>query len=61
MAKKGEQRIKLALVCQTCKSQNYITTKNKLNTPDKMVLKKYCKMCRKVTEHKESEKLGKNK
>lgn len=57
MPKKGEQRIKIALVCSECRSQNYITTKNKLNTPDKLVLKKFCRRCRKVTEHKESQKL----
>lgn len=57
MAKKGEQRIKIALICQVCKNQNYITTKNKLNRPEKLVLQKYCKHCRKVTQHKETEKL----
>lgn len=57
MAKKSEQRIKIALICPVCKSQNYLTTKNKLNRPEKLVLKKYCKHCRKVTEHKETEKL----
>jgi large subunit ribosomal protein L33 len=56
MAKKGA-RILLALVCSQCKSQNYVTEKNKVNTPGKMVLKKYCKRCRKVTEHKEKGKL----
>lgn len=56
MAKKGP-RILIALVCSVCKSQNYITEKNKINTPDKMVLKKYCKKCRKRTEHKERTKL----
>jgi len=56
MAKKGD-RIFVAFVCSVCKSQNYISQKNKANTPDKLVLKKYCKRCRKVTEHKESSKL----
>lgn len=56
MAKK-EQRILIALVCKECKSQNYITRKNKLTTPDKLVLRKYCKMCKKVTGHKETDKL----
>lgn len=56
MAKKGD-RIFIALVCLNCKSQNYISEKNKANTPDKLVLKKFCKKCRKVTEHKESTKL----
>ncbi len=57
MAKKGEQRILIALVCQECKSQNYITKKNKVNRPEKLVLKKYCRHCRKHTDHKESDKL----
>jgi len=56
MAKK-EQRILISLVCQTCKSQNYITNKNKLNEQEKIVLKKFCRTCKKHTEHKESEKL----
>lgn len=56
MAKKGE-RVLVAFVCSVCKNQNYISQKNKVNTPDKLVLKKYCKKCRKVTEHKESPKL----
>ncbi|MGI5826516.1 MAG: 50S ribosomal protein L33, partial [Patescibacteria group bacterium] len=30
--------------------------KNKTNTPDKMVLRKYCRFCKKTTEHKESTK-----
>jgi len=58
MAKKGEHRLLLAMVCTVCKSQNYITSRNKLNTPEKLVLSKYCKMCKKHTEHKESSKLG---
>jgi len=56
MAKK-EQREMLALVCTVCKSQNYITKRNKLNTPEKLVMKKYCRHCRKHTEHKETTKL----
>lgn len=55
MAKK-EQRIKLAMVCQVCKAQNYITSKNKLNVKDKLLMKKYCKHCKKRTDHKESDK-----
>ena len=56
MAKK-EQRIIIAFVCQLCKSQNYISWKNKENSKEKIVLKKFCKRCRKHTEHKESTKL----
>jgi large subunit ribosomal protein L33 len=56
MAKKGSRQT-LALVCTVCKSRNYVTQKNKTNTPDKLKLKKYCRHCRKVTEHKETSKL----
>ncbi|MEK7534610.1 MAG: 50S ribosomal protein L33 [Patescibacteria group bacterium] len=57
MPAKGENRIKVGLVCTVCKSRNYITTRNKVNTPEKLRLKKFCKRCRKVTEHRETEKL----
>ena len=56
MAKK-EQRLNVGLVCTICKSQNYITERSKLNTPEKLKLAKYCRKCRKHTEHKESGKL----
>ncbi len=54
---KGGHRITVGLVCTVCKNRNYLTQRNKLNTADKLVLKKFCKHCRKVTEHKETEKL----
>lgn len=56
MAKK-EQRPVVALICTVCKSQNYVTERNKVNIPEKLVLRKYCRRCRKHTEHKESSKL----
>lgn len=55
MAKKGPRQI-IALVCTVCKRQNYVVEKNKINKPEKLVLKKYCKKCRKITDHKESSK-----
>ncbi|MBI2621250.1 MAG: 50S ribosomal protein L33 [Candidatus Levybacteria bacterium] len=54
---KGEHRQIFGLKCNICKNVNYVTEKNKLNTEGKLLLKKYCKHCRKVTEHKEVEKL----
>ncbi len=57
MAKKGEHRVKIGLVCTVCKSRNYITERNKINTTEKLVLKKFCNFCRKTTDHKETEKL----
>jgi len=56
MAKKGQQEI-FALKCSVCNRRNYITNKNKTNTPGKLVIKKYCPTCRKHTEHKETSKL----
>lgn len=56
MAKK-EQRIILGLVCTVCKRQNYVTERSKINTPEKLKLVKYCKQCKKHTEHKEVNKL----
>jgi len=57
MAKKGS-RILILLECTVCGERNYITEKNKANTPDKFKeLKKYCKRCKKHTPHKEIQKL----
>ena len=53
MAKKGEARDNITLVCGECKGENYRTPKNKRNTPDRLELNKYCPKCRKHTEHKE--------
>lgn len=57
MAKKGEHRVQVGLVCTVCKHRNYITTRNKLNTAEKLQLKKFCSVCKKKTDHKEVEKL----
>lgn len=54
---KGEHRPNLGLICTVCKSRNYITQRNKINTLEKLKLKKFCKTCRKVTDHKENDKL----
>jgi large subunit ribosomal protein L33 len=56
MAKKGARAI-FAFTCTVCKSQNYIADRNKVNVPEKIELKKYCKKCRKHTLHKENAKL----
>jgi large subunit ribosomal protein L33 len=60
MAKKGAREI-VGLVCSVCKSQNYVTERNKVNMDTKgkgkLQIKKYCKNCRKVQLHKETTKL----
>lgn len=45
---------KVTLACTECKNRNYVTTKNKKNTPDRIELKKYCKFCKTHTIHKET-------
>lgn len=56
MAKKGN-RVIFGLTCESCGRQNYISEKNKLNTPSVMTFKKYCPQCRRRTIHKEKKKL----
>ncbi|MBP6880181.1 50S ribosomal protein L33 [Candidatus Saccharibacteria bacterium] len=60
MAKKS--KVKYAgMVCQECNTRGYITTRNPQNQSDALVMKKYCKVDRKHTEHKETKKnLGRN-
>lgn len=53
MAKKSNRMI-IKLSCSVCNSHNYTSERNKINTPDKLVLKKFCSSCRKHTEHKEA-------
>ncbi|MBK8487597.1 MAG: 50S ribosomal protein L33 [Bacteroidetes bacterium] len=60
MAKKSKgNRIQVILECTEQKTTSvpgvsrYITTKNRRNTPDRIELKKYNKLLKKVTVHKE--------
>ena len=48
-----DTRVIIQLACEECKRRNYSTTKNKKTTTEKLVLKKYCRHCRKHTPHKE--------
>ena len=58
MAKKGN-RIKVILECTEHKTtgvagtSRYITTKNKKNTPDRLEIKKFNPILKRVTVHKE--------
>lgn len=60
MAKKGAREI-VGMICKHCKSQNYVTQRNKVNLDTKgkgkLEIKKYCKTCKKQTLHKETNKL----
>jgi len=53
MAKKGK-RPEIMLVCEKCKSRNYYTARNVINTTEKLSFNKFCKKCRVVTPHKEA-------
>ena len=47
-------RTRITLACTECKQRNYDTYKNKMNTPDRLEVKKYCKFSKKTTLHKKS-------
>ena len=47
-------RTKITLACTECKQRNYNTTKDKKTHPDRMETKKYCRFCKKHTNHKET-------
>lgn len=51
---KSKLRVKVILECTVCGSRNYITEKNRNNTPGRLTLKKYCPQCGKHTLHKET-------
>jgi large subunit ribosomal protein L33 len=57
--KQKDQRIQVILECTEHKSSGkpgtsrYITTKNKKNTPDRLEMKKYNPILKKMTIHKE--------
>lgn len=50
---KNENRMYVTLLCNECKNESRVTSKNKKNTPDRIELSRYCKKCRKHTNHKE--------
>ncbi len=46
-------RLSVTMKCLECGNENYITDKNKRNTPNRMEFKKYCPKCNKSTPHRE--------
>lgn len=46
-------RVNIILKCTECGDENYITTKNKRENPERIELKKYCPRLKKVTLHRE--------
>ncbi|AEP01981.1 MULTISPECIES: 50S ribosomal protein L33 [Heyndrickxia] len=47
-------RVNITLACTECGERNYITTKNKRTTPDRIELKKYCPRDKRATVHRET-------
>lgn len=61
MAKKSDKRKLVGLVCEACKQRHYYTTKNTMNTPDKIEQRKYCPVKRVYAKQAETAKnLGRN-
>jgi large subunit ribosomal protein L33 len=61
MAKKGDKRKIVGLVSAETGERIYYTTKNTMNTPDKLKLKKYSPKARKHVVFEETKKnLGRN-
>ena len=50
----SDKRPPLTLACEVCKRRNYVTTKNRANTRDRLELRKYCRWCRQHTAHRET-------
>ena len=55
MAKKVVRQ-NIVFTCTICNNKNYTSTKNTLNSKDKLELNKFCPNCRKHTFHKEGKK-----
>ncbi|MCL2741338.1 MAG: 50S ribosomal protein L33 [Oscillospiraceae bacterium] len=47
-------RVKITVACDECKQRNYATSKNKKKNPERIEMSKYCRFCRKHTNHKET-------
>ncbi len=61
MAKKGDKRKVIGLVCEETGHRHYYTTKNTQNTPEKLELRKYNPLLRRHTLYVETKKnLGRN-
>lgn len=61
MAKKGDKRKIIGLVSEESGERIYYTTKNTMNTPDKLSLRKYSKKLRRHVIFTETKKnLGRN-
>jgi len=53
-AKRKVARPVIRLICAECKKGIYSTRKNPKNTPDRLEMKKFCRVCKKHTLFKET-------
>ena len=51
---KNENRALVTLKCTKCGELNYRVEKNKVNTPTRLEVNKYCPRCKAHTVHKET-------
>jgi large subunit ribosomal protein L33 len=49
----SKNRKSVTLRCTVCSEENYITSVNKKNNPDRIEKNKFCPRCNKETVHKE--------
>ncbi|HOD72544.1 MAG TPA: 50S ribosomal protein L33 [Deltaproteobacteria bacterium] len=47
-------RDSITLACTECKRRNYMSSRNKKKSTEKLEIKKYCAFCRTHTVHKET-------
>jgi large subunit ribosomal protein L33 len=57
MAKKKGNRLLIGLECTETGRRTYVTQKNRINTPEKMQIKKYNPLVKRHTLHKEIQRL----
>ena len=53
MARKSAVRTVINLSCEDCSVRLYTSEKNRRNSPDRIELKKFCKICRSHKNFKE--------
>jgi len=53
-SKSSDVRPKITLACTECKERNYITKKNRRNTPDRLEVNKFCPRCNTHRAHRET-------
>ena len=44
----------ITFACTTCKRRNYVGTKNRKKTTEKLEFRRFCRWCRAHTQHKET-------